>query len=83
MTSWVPKKRASRVTITMKNGNAFTSQADYAFGEPELPMTIENFCTKVIELGLYAGRTEQDIQKIIDKVLTFNGNVADLMQMLA
>ncbi|MBR6572235.1 MAG: MmgE/PrpD family protein [Clostridia bacterium] len=82
MTSWVPKKRAARVTVTMKNGDAFTAQADYALGEPELPMTTEDFRAKVTELGMYAGRSEQNIQSIIDMVLTFDGNVAELMKIL-
>ena len=46
-------------------------------------MSIEDFCAKVTELGLYAGRTEQNIQEIINKVLTGNGNAADLVKMLA
>ncbi len=83
MTAWVPKKRAARVTVTMVGGDSFAAQADYALGEPELPMSIEDFRAKVTELGLYAGRTEQQIQCIIDKVLTFDGNVAELMKMLA
>lgn len=83
MTAWVPKKRAARVTVTMKNGDTFTAQADYALGEPELPMTLADFRAKVTELGLYAGRTEQNIQNIIDKVLSFDGNAADLVKMLA
>ncbi len=83
MTSWVPKKRAARVTVTMKNGDVFTAQADYALGEPELPMSIDDFRAKVTELGLYAGRTEQEIGQIIDMIMTFDGNVVDLMKMLA
>ena len=83
MTSWVPKKRAARITLTMKNGETFAAQADYALGEPELPMSIGDFCAKVTELALYAGRSEQEIQKIIDRILTFDGNVSDLMKMLA
>ncbi len=83
MTAWVPKKRAARVTVTMKNDDTFTFQADYALGEPELPMTIADFRSKVTELALSAGRTEHEIQEIMDKILTFDGNVAELMKMLA
>ena len=83
MTSWVPKKRAARVTVTLKNKKSYTSQADYALGEPELPMSIDDFCSKTTELAMAAGRTEEDIKKIIDMILTFNGNVADLMKILA
>jgi hypothetical protein len=67
----------------MKNGETFAAQADYALGEPELPMSMEDFCAKVTELGQYAGRTESDIQKIIDMVLTFDGKISDLMKYLA
>ena len=83
MTSWVPKKRAARVTITLKNKETYTFQADYALGEPELPMSIDDFCSKTTELALSAGRTEDEIKKIIDMILTFDGNVADLMKILA
>ena len=83
ITSWVPKKRAARVTITMKNGDSFTAQADYALGEPELPMSIEDFRAKVTELSVYAGRDEQQIQPMIDMILSYDGNVADLMKLLA
>lgn len=83
LTSWVPKKRVARITVIMKNGEAFTAQVDFPLGEPELPMSIEDFKAKVTELCVYAGRTEENIQQIIDKVLTFDGNAADLVKMLA
>jgi len=83
LTSWVPKKRAARITVTMRSGEAFTAQVDYPLGEPELPMSIDDFRAKVTELALYAGRTEQDIRQMIDMILTFEGNVADLMKKLA
>lgn len=83
MTSWVPKKRAARVTITLKNKETYMFQADYAFGEPELPMSIDDFCSKTTELALSAGRAEDEIKKITDMILTFDGNAKDLMKMLA
>ena len=83
MTSWVPKKRAARIIITLKNKESYMFQADYAFGEPELPMTIEDFCAKTSELAQAAGRSKEDIEKIMNMVLTFNGNVAELMNILA
>lgn len=83
LTAWAPKKRAARITVTMRNGEAFTAQVDFPLGEPELPMSIDDFRAKVTELGMYAGRSKQNIQSIIDTVLTFDGNVAELMKMLA
>ncbi len=83
LSALVPKKRVARITVTMKNGEAFTAQVDFPLGEPELPMSMADFCSKTTELALFAGRTEDEIKKMIDLVLTFNGNVADVMKMLA
>ena len=83
LTSWAPKKRAARITVTMRNGEFFTAQVDFPLGEPELPMSIEDFRAKVTELSVYAGRDEQQIQPMIDMILSYDGNVADLMKLLA
>ena len=83
MTSWVPKKRAACVTITTKDGKEFAFQADYALGEPELPMTMDDFRIKVKELAVSSGRNEADIETIMDMVLSFEGKVADFMKKLA
>ena len=83
MTSWVPQKRVARVTVTLKNGQSFTEQVEYPLGEPELPMSIEDFCSKTTELALAAGRNESEVEKIIDMVLKFDGNVAEFMKILA
>lgn len=83
MTSWVPKKRAARVTITLKNNQSFTAQVEYPLGEPELPMSTEDFRSKVTELIQTAGRSDDEIKEIIDMILTFDGNASDLMKKLA
>ena len=83
LSSWVPKKRAARLTVYMKNGESSTAQVDFPLGEPELPMPTEYFESKVTELCEYAGRTAQNAQEIIDKVLTFGGNAAELVKLLA
>ncbi|MBR0359981.1 MAG: MmgE/PrpD family protein [Clostridia bacterium] len=83
MTAQVPKKRMAKVTVTLKSDETFTFQADYALGEPELPMSTDDFRAKAFELIQTSGRTDDEIEKIIDMILTFNGNVADLMKILA
>ena len=83
LSSWVPKKRAARLTVYMKNGESSTAQVDFPLGEPELPMPTEYFESKVTELCEYAGRTAQNAREIIDKVLTFGGNAAELVKLLA
>lgn len=83
MTSWVPNKRASKVELTTKTGETFTYQADYAIGEPELPMTIDDFKIKTTQLATYAGRSQDEITAIIDLVLNHTGKAADLLNKLA
>jgi len=83
MTAWVPKKRAARVSVTMNSGEEFSFQADYAYGEPELPMTTEDFRGKVTELAMASGKTEEEIRNITDMILTFEGKVPELMKLLA
>ncbi len=83
MTSWVPQKRVARVTITLKNNQSCTAQVEYPLGEPELPMSMDDFRSKTTELAMVAGRTEDEVEKIIDMVLTFDGNASELMKLLA
>lgn len=83
MTAWVPAKRAAKVTFTLTSGETVSAQADYALGEPELPMTVEDFRAKVTELIMADGRTEQQALEIMDMVLTYDGPVAGMMEKLA
>ena len=83
MTGWVPNKRAANATVTTKDGKKYFFQADYAPGEPELPMTIEDYKKKLHELAAPAKMTEAQVEELADMILTFNGKVADFMQKLA
>ena len=83
MTSWVPNKRAANVELTTKSGEKFSYQADYAIGEPELPMSMEEFRKKATELATAAGRSMDEIEVIIDLVLNHTGKAADLLNKLA
>ena len=83
MSSWVPKKRASRVEITTKSGETFSYQADYAPGEPELPMTIDDYRDKMTELAFSAGKTQAEVDRLTDMILHFRGAAADFIALLA
>lgn len=83
MTSWVPRKRAAAAVVTLKDGSSYSCQADFAPGEPELPMTIEDFQKKLTELALAAGRTQQEVDEIIAMLLHHEGSTAELMEKLA
>ena len=83
MSSWVPAKRASAVEITTKTGEKYSYRADYAIGEPELPMSMDDFKKKATELATAAGRSEEEIAAIIKLVLEHTGKAADLLAALA
>lgn len=83
MSSWVPKKRASNATVVTKDGKRYFFAADYAIGEPELPMTVEDFRQKLEDLGTAAGRSKETIAKLADMIMNYNGKAADFAALLA
>lgn len=79
-TAQVPYKRAANVEIQMKDGTSWTSQVDYAKGEPEVPMTIDEFKEKFFELAAYGGKSQEECAAIAKLVLTGEqGSLAQLM----
>ena len=82
MTSWVPKKRAANVEIIFKDGTHCLKQVDFAKGEPEIPMTLDDFKTKFLDLACYGGKTEEEAEEIGKLVLEGNGKVRALMEKL-
>ena len=83
MTSWVPAKRAAAAEVTMEDGSSYRYMADFAPGEPELPMTLEDFKKKLTELGCSAGKSVAEMEQLASMILTHEGPVADLMAVLA
>lgn len=83
MTAWVPKKRAANATVTTKDGKTYFFQADYTIGEPELPMTVEDFRKKLDELGGAAGKSTQETAAIADMILNFEGKASEFAAALA
>lgn len=82
MTSWVPKKRASEATVTAKDGKTYTFRADYAIGEPELPMTTDDFKKKFRELLSTLDFTTEKIVSLTDMVLNGNPDARKLVASL-
>lgn len=83
MTSWVPEKRAARAIVTLKDGRSYTFQADYAPGEPELPMTTEGFVKKFEALTKAAGWTKEKQEKVSDFILHSEGTAGELIALQA
>jgi 2-methylcitrate dehydratase PrpD len=82
LTALVPHKRAAIVDVLLKNGDLLTKRVDYAKGEPEMPMTVEDFKAKFAELATFGGKTGTEIGRITNAALNHVGAVNDLMALL-
>lgn len=82
LTKLVPKKRAASVEIILNNGIHCFRQVDFAKGEPEIPMTPEDFRVKFTDLACYGGKSREEAEEIIRLVLEGNGKIRDLMEKL-
>ena len=82
ITSWVPKKRAASVEILLKDGTRCYKMVDFAKGEPEIPMTLEDFKTKFTDLACYGGMTPEEAHAVEALILEGCGAVRELMEKL-
>jgi len=82
MTKMVPRKRSAEVTITLKDGTSYVAMADHPKGEPEFPMTLEDYVVKFHELAGIGGKNQEERDEIIDMAMNFNGSVRELMAKL-
>ena len=82
LTALVPKKRAASVEILFRDGTRAFKMVDFAKGEPEIPMTLEDFRTKFMDLACYGGKSEEQARDISRRILEGNGSVRALMALL-
>ncbi|MBQ6545034.1 MAG: MmgE/PrpD family protein, partial [Lachnospiraceae bacterium] len=78
----VPKKRPANVTVIMKDGTSFSEQVDYALGEPENPMSVEDFMEKFYDLCAYGGKDRSEAGQVAEKILHGTGSVRELIALL-
>ena len=83
MTAMVPKKRPACVTVIMRDGTRYSEQVDYALGEPEYPMSMDDFMNKFYDLAAFGGKRYEEAARIADTILHGTGPVADLSVLLA
>lgn len=76
-----PVIQAAVVKIKTRN-HEFTDRVDFPKGEPENPLTDEEFRSRYISLMDYAGVTTEISSSVFDKVNTENEKVEDLIEKL-
>lgn len=69
LTALVPARRAARVTLHLASGAELTTQVDLPRGEPEVPMTAKDLCTKFIDLAGFAGIARSRAAAQADRIL--------------
>ena len=82
LTKLVPGKRAANVEVILKDGSSHRCQVDYAKGEPELPMTTEDFRAKFDDLAKFAGKTQAEADRLADAILTGEDRVSSFTSLL-
>lgn len=68
LSALVPKKRASILNITMKDGTTLSHRVDYPKGEPENPLTDEELIQKFYSLALASGLSKENCNKVIELI---------------
>lgn len=81
LTQWCPQKRIAAVKIATKSG-AFSSRIEYPKGEPENPLSSEEFRQKFNGLMSFAGYDEKVCAQITQKVFMTEFDLGEIMSLL-
>ncbi len=77
-----PYIQAAIVTIIMKNGSEYKKRIDYPKGEPENPLTKEEFKQRYLDLMEYAGISSKLSERIYHAILSGSKNTLKLLNQL-
>ena len=70
------------MTIRLRNGEELSEQVDIPKGEPENPMSDEEFEERFVDLLKYAGCPVSQAKRIIEVCREETNSVADLCRLL-
>lgn len=82
LTMLFPKITTAIVTLKTTLGECYTERVDYPKGEPENPLTEEEFNARFIELAVFGGKTKEVANAIIYSVKTMDGSMKRLFDYL-
>ncbi len=77
-----PRTQSAIVTIRLRNGEELSEQVDIPKGEPENPMSDEEFEERFVDLLKYAGCPVSQAKRIIEVCREETNSVADLCRLL-
>ena len=77
-----PQEQTAIVTIKTKDGSVYSERVDFPKGEPENPLTEQEFKDRYDGLFVYAGYDKLVSDKIYDYVMNGGNSVRELLEML-
>ena len=78
----VPDIRAAVVSIQMTDDKIYTERVDFPKGEPENPLSDEELIEKFKTLALLSGKTEEEINKILEIIFNSKNNMDNFFTLL-
>lgn len=77
-----PGKQTAIVRINTAAGGGYEKRVDFPKGEPENPMTDEEFKERFLDLAEYGGKTRDDAGRILGFVQDMDGSMDGLFRLL-
>ena len=78
MSAQVPKERAAEVQVTLRSGISFSTTVKLPKGEPENPLSEQEFIDKFKDLLRYSGRSEAQINATFAGVMNVESDLKGL-----
>ncbi len=82
LTEAFPEITAAIVEITTTDGETYECRVDHPKGEPENPLTDEEFYQRFCELMLYGGKTMQEADAVYEHIQTGSSDWEQLAKLL-
>ena len=83
MTAAFPEKTIATVEVVLKDGSILKGESILPKGEPENPLSLEETIEKFSALAVYGGKTDEEIQKIVDATLNVENQLDALNGLLS
>lgn len=82
LTELFPKMTTAILKLTLDSGEEYTERIDFPKGEPENPLTKDEFSERFTELAVYGGKTREEASALMDFANKMNGSMKALFKYL-
>ncbi|MFQ8733819.1 MAG: MmgE/PrpD family protein [Enterocloster bolteae] len=82
LTELFPNMTTAILKLTLDSGEEYVERIDFPKGEPENPLTKDEFSERFTELAVYSGKTMEDASALMDFVNKMNGSMKALFEYL-